>query len=360
MLEEGVGAGAEVINQALYGGSKSSDLGEALYELKEEKRKSCTYYKEVATFYNDYVVIQNAKQFCCLPMHYEEYIIPKYKLCGAVVSKGVSWFTIVWGFLFLLVGIGLLMNEDLVGVGVGLLFLSFILLLLPMCMSRYYTELQVLDDPDASPTVYNLRTFKKPDDDFIMLYVYGTLHNNTQGYHALAHLIDDSLVSKVRPLEMTGIQIDAAQLPNPPAAPAVPGAAGAINSGYGKQLYALAQTTGLCGDDESSPCAKWGTSCLRNTTRATFCENFIVISTEQKILCCAPPRALTLSGAHAALSLSSPRPCAPCSQTRSATRRWSSPSTRFRSAPSARAARRPAFSSSMLFSVSASSSLSAG
>ena len=217
-------------------------------------------------------------------------------MCGAVIKKGVSWSTIIFGFIFSIIGVVLLSKEDLVGVGATLLIFGILLLLMPMCMVRYWTELQTLTDPTdpAGPAAgyvsFYLRTFNKPDDDFIMLYVYGSLLNNMGGYHALAHLIEDSLVGQVEPREMTAIQIRPDNLPGAPNAPKeqVP-AQQTINAGYGNALYMLQQTTGLLGDDVS-PLSKLGTTCLKNTVRAVFCENLIVVSNEQRILCCALTR----------------------------------------------------------------------
>ena len=61
-----------VVDRALYGGKKAQQgFGNALYEIKEEKRKGCNYKAEVATFYKDYLVIRNAeKQAFPVPMRH--------------------------------------------------------------------------------------------------------------------------------------------------------------------------------------------------------------------------------------------------------------------------------------------------
>ena len=81
-----------IADKALYGRKKpgKQDFGTALYEIKEEKRKCCTYKAEVATFYKDYVVIRNAKQQCCWPMRWEETVMPKYRLCGARIRTAAA------------------------------------------------------------------------------------------------------------------------------------------------------------------------------------------------------------------------------------------------------------------------------
>ena len=58
--------------QGLYGGKKGQQgFGNALYEIKEEKRKGCNYKAEIATFYKDYLVIRNAdKKACPVPMRH--------------------------------------------------------------------------------------------------------------------------------------------------------------------------------------------------------------------------------------------------------------------------------------------------
>merc|ERR1719146_34323 len=104
--------------------------------------------------------------------------------------------------------------------GVVFALIGLALLFTPLCLVYYVTELQVICDPDDPASTswsqpvnkgyvsYYLRTFQKPDDDFILLYVYGSLNENMHGYHSLSHLIDDSLVAKVKPRMMTAIGID--------------------------------------------------------------------------------------------------------------------------------------------------------
>ena len=48
----------------------------------------------------------------------------------------------------------------------------------------------------------------------MLLYVYGSVVDGMSGYHALAHLIDDNLVQKVQPLEMTAVNVAADKLPS--------------------------------------------------------------------------------------------------------------------------------------------------
>ena len=69
------------------------------------------------------------------------------------------------------------------------------------------------EDPKLGQKTYFLRTFKKPDDDFILLYVYGSVVDGMSGYHALAHLVDDNLVQKVQPLEMSAVSVSKDKLP---------------------------------------------------------------------------------------------------------------------------------------------------
>ena len=206
-MDEVGGGASELVSQALYGQSKSSDQpGEVLYELKEKKRWCCTYDEEVAYLFQDYVVIRVASQWCCCPMRYHEITIPKYKLCGATIKRGVNWSTIsiaflmlTAGFIFLIVGAATGKTEGdggggtvLIVFGAILLPIALVMFLLPMCLAKYYTELQVAANPSdpGAPFCgyesYFLRTFSKPDDDFIMLYIYGSLHLNMPGCDASA------------------------------------------------------------------------------------------------------------------------------------------------------------------------------
>ena len=123
-----------------------------------------------------------------------------------------------------------------------------------------------------------------------MLYVYGSLKENMQGYHALGHLMNDGLVMKVKPRMMTSIAIDPNDRPQPPGVQGGPEAdayaSAAVTEGYGKLLHTVEQTTGLFGDAGSVGFfAKMGTSCLTNKFRVTFYENLLVFQEEQKILC---------------------------------------------------------------------------
>ena len=291
-----------IIDKAIYGGKATLKAGQgfgtALYEIKEEKRKGCTYTAEVATFYKDYVVLRNAVQKGCLPMRYSETVMPKYRMCGAVISRGANQFLLMIGLVCLVIGVlAILTNLERKGgillVGIILAIVGATLLLTPMCLTYYVTELQVLCDPDdlVSPkcgyTSYYLRTFKKPDDDFILLYVYGALNSNMAGYHSLSHLIDDSLVAKVKPRMMTSIQIDAEALPD--SGLNVPGGGGkerrgshSNNQGFGKQLYVLEQEAGLFGE-AGGPCSKIAP--VKSVVRACFCEHLLVVQNERKILC---------------------------------------------------------------------------
>lgn len=257
-----------IIDKALYGGKAALKAGQgfgtAVYEIKEEKRKGCTYMAEVMTFYQDYVVLRNTVQKGCLPTRYEETVMPRYRICGARICRGANYFLLMVGLGCLVIGVlFLLLNLERKGgvfvVGIFLAIIGAALLLTPMRLTYYVTELQVLCDPDdlASPKCgfnsYYLRTFQKPDDDFILLYVYGSLSTNMAGYHSLAHLIDDSLVAKVKPRMMTSIQIDAGAIPDSGIQAPCDGGkqrrgSHSNNQGFGKQLYVLEQEAGLFGE----------------------------------------------------------------------------------------------------------------
>ena len=104
----------------------------------------------------------------------------------------------------------------------------------------------------------------------------------------LAHLINDALITKVKPRMMNSIHVNANERPPPPG---VQGgkdadAAASCSAGYGRLLYVMEQETGLCGSEgDVGPFAKLGTTCLSEKVRASFYENLLVIQEEQKILC---------------------------------------------------------------------------
>ena len=316
-----------VVDNVLYGGKNAPKAGQgfgtALYEIKEEKRKGCTYTAEVATFYKDYVVLRNAVQKGCLPMRYEETVMPKYRMCGAVITRGANNFLLMIGLIMLVIGVLMILTnlermEAVFLIGVFLALIGAALLATPLCLTYYVCELQVLCDPDdpASPkcgyTSYYLRTFKKPDDDFILLYVYGSLNSNMAGYHSLSHLIDDSLVAKVKPRMMTSIQIDAEAMPASGLQVPTDGGVGgkqrrgshSNNSGFGKQLYVLEQEAGLFGE-AGGPCKKIAP--IKSVVRAAFCEHLLVVQACHLVITPAHSRLLRAPARRAGATLTRTR-----------------------------------------------------
>ena len=231
-------------------------------------------------------------------MRYEETVMPKYRLCGARISRGANFTLLANGLVLLVVGVILIIVYTSISsawvAGVIFALIGAALLFTPLCLVYYLTELQVICDPDdpASPACgyqsYYLRTFQKPDDDFVLLYVYGSLNENMSGYHSLSHLIDDSLVAKVKPRMMTSIGIDAEAMPDSGILePSLDGnksrrASHSNNTGFGKQLYVLEQEAGLFGE-AGGPCKQLAP--IKNVVRACFCEQLLVVQNEQKILC---------------------------------------------------------------------------
>ena len=237
----------------------------------------------------DFVVVNNARKQGCCPSLYQEYILPKYKICGARVEKASSGFKMIGiGAALIIAGLVLLIAVDgaIRFVGIIGLIIGALLLLTPFCLVRYVTHLEMMTDPDddmAKPVFFELRTIRKPDDDFILLYVYGSLMGAMPGYHALSHLIDDSLVQKVSPLEMTGIQVDKDKVPDS-GLMAVSNDKTDTNEGFGKQLYVVNEQAGLFGE-ECGPLYKCGSSIAKFSTKAIFCEHLLIVQTEKKLLC---------------------------------------------------------------------------
>ena len=231
-------------------------------------------------------------------MRYEETVMPKYRLCGARISRGANFKLLAIGMILLVVGVILIIVDTFNSVAsvAGIIFalIGAALLFTPLCLVYYVTELQVICDPDdpASPACgyqsYYLRTFQKPDDDFVLLYVYGSLNENMHGYHSLSHLIDDSLVAKVKPRMMTAIGIDAEAMPESGLLEPTDGgnksrrASHSNNTGFGKQMYILEQEAGLFGE-AGGPCKQIAP--IKNVVKACFCEQLLVVQNEQKILC---------------------------------------------------------------------------
>ena len=232
-------------------------------------------------------------------MRYEETVMPKYRLCGARITRGANFKLLTLGMLLVLIGAVLIATDQFKGLAAsvaGIIFalIGAALLFTPLCLVYYVTELQVICDPDdpASPACgyvsYYLRTFQKPDDDFVLLYVYGSLNENMHGYHSLSHLIDDSLVAKVKPRMMTAIGISAEAMPESGLLEPTDGgnksrrASHSNNTGFGKQMYILEQEAGLFGE-AGGPCKQLAP--IKNVVKACFCEQLLVVQNEQKILC---------------------------------------------------------------------------
>ena len=224
--------------------------------------------------------------------------MPKYRLCGARITRGANFKLLVLGMWLIVVGVILIIVDTFDGwpsiAGVVFALIGAALLFTPLCLVYYVTELQVICDPDdpASPACgyvsYYLRTFQKPDDDFVLLYVYGSLNENMHGYHSLSHLIDDSLVAKVKPRMMTAIGISAEAMPESGLLEPTDGgnksrrASHSNNTGFGKQMYILEQEAGLFGE-AGGPCKQIAP--IKNVVKACFCEQLLVVQNEQKILC---------------------------------------------------------------------------
>lgn len=272
-----------------------SRLNRVVSSLLWPTGKGLNYVFEKATFYQEYVVIEQGSRQGCCPIRYTSVVLPKYKLCGARVNKAAKGYSLALFGIGAMVGglicviVGASGASMIMSVGIILLIVGFICLLFPCCLTRYETELKVLidpEDPALGVKTYQLRTFQKPDDDFVLLYVYGAVVDGMAGYHALAHLIDDNLVQKVQPLEMTAINVEAGKLPSSNLLPIENKrrSTHATNAGYGKQLYVLEQATGIFGE-EGGLLYKLGTSISKTVTRAVFCENLIVLQIEKKLLC---------------------------------------------------------------------------
>merc|ERR1719454_2342629 len=121
-----------------------------------------------------------------MPMRWEETVMPKYRLCGARITRGANFKLLTLGMLLVLIGAVLIATDQFNGgasaAGVVFAIIGLALLFTPLCLVYYVTELQVICDPDDAAASswtqpgaaakgyvsYYLRTFQKPDDDFIL------------------------------------------------------------------------------------------------------------------------------------------------------------------------------------------------
>ena len=144
-------------------------------------------------------------------------VLPKYKLCRARVSKAARgfkarhvgpWLPRACIICFILSAGN---NGTLTALAVILLMFGLLCLLFPCCLIRYETGLTVLDPehPNLGQKTYYLRTFKKFDDDFILLYALGSVVDGMSGYHALAHFWSTTTwCRKSSPRNVRGISLE--------------------------------------------------------------------------------------------------------------------------------------------------------
>ena len=75
-------------DQLLYGRGRRSHqagsgaFGDALYQLKEKKRRCCWYRSHATTFYEDIIVVSDEIQFLCFPPRKREFVmVPDTRHC---------------------------------------------------------------------------------------------------------------------------------------------------------------------------------------------------------------------------------------------------------------------------------------
>lgn len=223
-------------------------FGEKLYELEQASNEcfgtKCPLifvpfrWKQRAVFYKEILVIQKEFTLACYPTSFTQEVIMKYKISGVSIRRAqVPFIFVPIQLLFFILMISFFswsndcpeINDDTystsyncdpnpgVGPGVVFLFLWLFFWLVPFCFTHYYTEFQL-----AQPTKENsfaslfreffssflftdkviIRTFFKPDENFLFHYVYGVMSGKMSAYHAFAHLNNDGLSKSFMPTDI--------------------------------------------------------------------------------------------------------------------------------------------------------------
>jgi len=239
-------------------------FGEKLYELEQASNEcfgiKCPLifvpfrWKQRAVFYKEILVIQKEFTLACYPTSFTQEVIMKYKISGVSIRRAQVPFIFVpiqlMFFILMIFFFSLPSECDSLGVsygddnyysggssgnyysgsssgcsdekpgtGPGVVFLLLWLLfwLVPFCFTHYYTEFEI-----AQPTKENsfaslfrefmsscfsqdkivVRTFFKPDENFLFHYVYGVMSGKMSAYHAFAHLNNDGLSRSFMPTDI--------------------------------------------------------------------------------------------------------------------------------------------------------------
>jgi len=225
-------------------------FGEKLYELEQASNEcfgvKCPLifvpfrWKQRAVFYKEILVIQKEFTLACYPTSFTQEVIMKYKISGVSIRRAqvplifvpIQIFFFIQMIVFFSMqtcesdgnfdeygGYTETQNCSRPGTGAGVVFLFLWLLfwLVPFCFTHYYTEFEI-----AQPTKENsfasllreflssffsqnkivVRTFFKPDENFLFHYVYGVMSGKMSAYHAFSHLNNDGLSRSFMPTDI--------------------------------------------------------------------------------------------------------------------------------------------------------------
>jgi len=96
----------------------------------------------------------------------------------------------------------------LIGIGVLLLLVGILVVVLPCCAKKYITSFKLLPDKHgdafkgsfSKETHFHISTRKRPDESFLLNYVYGPLvkFKGMDQHHVASHLINGNIMSDVQ------------------------------------------------------------------------------------------------------------------------------------------------------------------
>jgi hypothetical protein len=219
---EGLGQPARNIDPS----DDSKAIGILLYKI-EEKETSWSGKVEwtALEFYDNVIMCRKKLQWCCFPKTYYAEAIPRFKVVNVTFTNGrrnLFWwifFLIMIGVLIIIFGMILLPSgiaKVVSIVGIVLLVLSPVPLV--FCSKwRYVTfDIKGLNSGGwfSKDKIYSFNFCKsKPDEDFIVNYIYSPLRKGCAYIHALSHYNSAALAAPLKTELYTMMKAEDSLLP---------------------------------------------------------------------------------------------------------------------------------------------------
>jgi len=195
-------------------------FGQVLHELVEKGKKGESLHVK---FTEHFVIVQMEEKFCCYPIGFVKTILPRYRICDVTLARAaVNKLKIYLGWLAILSGHAMIiggskfpealpngMNFVLIGIGVLFLLVGILVVVLPFFAKKYLISFKLLPDKHGdtfkgslafSKTHFHISTHKRPDESFLLEYVYGPLVKlkGMDQHHVASHLINNNILGGVQ------------------------------------------------------------------------------------------------------------------------------------------------------------------